>query len=476
MQKKLIKTLSTLLVLILIPVVLAAGAYGFIWWKVSSAADEFAREIAPFATMQYQQVHIDLLGSEVGLKQMSFTPAGNSNSIQMQSATLKAPSWGFLLDLSEKLNQGEIPESLDLKLTGIVLDLNSDYVRDWNRMAEDMQGGMEITGQSYETLGCGDLSYVGVNELRKMGYGSLSSDLSLQYGFDAVDRQIFLDVNSKTERMADMQASVTLQVATSELDMQSLMFAQPQLNRFEVEFKDRGYNKRRNRFCAKLNKEEEPAYRERYRSLLAQRLASEGWIIPEPVMASIDTLNNPGGSFSMRVDIPQGFGVQSMALIQTPSDLLDALNPYVELSGKPVSLDGVSWQLPDPTLVEQPAVSDTEVAIAGDQTDDLVQPEEVVEDASDMAPEADAEPKTPVVSSFDRTPQRKSFKPISVSSLSAHLGETVALYTYFGRKVEGKLISATSKEVTIEHRLVDGRGTATYPIAMEKIETAKLYH
>ena len=70
----------------------------------------------------------------------------------------------------------------------------------------------------------------------------------------------------------------------------------------------------------------------------------------------------------------------------------------------------------------------------------------------------------------------KSFKSVDVPMLSGHLGKPVILYTYFGRKVEGRLVSVKNNIVTVEHRLVSGRGTATYPIAADKIQSVKLYY
>jgi hypothetical protein len=70
----------------------------------------------------------------------------------------------------------------------------------------------------------------------------------------------------------------------------------------------------------------------------------------------------------------------------------------------------------------------------------------------------------------------KAFKVVDVPNLAAHLGEPVILYTYFGRKVEGRLIDVDDKVITVEHRLVDGRGTATYPISRDKVQSARLYY
>ncbi len=473
MQKKMIKRVASLTMLILIPVILFAGVYGFVWWKVSQAADSFAKDVSPFVEMTYKQIHIDLAEAEVGLREMSFTPSGMEGEIGLQSVTVKAPSWGFLLELEEKLSKGELPESFNIDVKGLDINMQSGYMQDWGRMATDMQ---RQAGPGYDTLGCGDLQFFSVADIRKMGYSRLRSDVAIQYYFDKTDRQLNFDMQSKTAQMADMSLSLDVQVASDTLNMQTIVFAQPQLKRIETRFYDRGYNIKRNNYCADLNKESMELYRERYAGLFRKQLAYEGWTIPEPLFVALDGLNNPGGSMYLRVDMPQGFGMQSMALVQKPTDLIDALSPYVEFSGKPVQLDGVSWSEPDPEgqrLLHELRLGDN----SADQpeTSDLV----LGEEAETVQPQQDLA----VVESYRTESRRmrveksgKSFKDVEMPKLVSHLGEPVILYTYFGRKVQGKLISVTDKVVTVEHRLIDGRGTATYPIARDKIQSARLYY
>lgn len=472
MQKKIIKILSVVFVVILIPALVVGGAYGFIWWKVSTAADQFATDIAPFAEMKYQQVHINLPDTEVGLKGVSFTPSGMDGEIGIDAAILKAPSWGFLLDLEEKLNSGEFPESFNLAMTGLSVDLNSGYMKQWANMATDMQ---HQAGQSYDALGCGERKYFSVADLRKMGYSTISSDISLQYGFDSQERQLYFDMQSKTGQIADMSLSFVVKVASDTLNAQTVMFAQPELRKVETRFKDKGYNVRRNRFCAKGNEETVEQYREKYKLLLAQKLKGDGWTIPDSILTGFDGLNKPGGSLYLRVDIPQGFGMQSMMLVEKPSDLIDALTPYVEFNGKPVFLDGVSWEQPDPNAHTEIAAVQSSPLM--DETESSAESEKNLADSQEevQIPEEQKALGRTYFPNPKPRPAPKSFKPVSLSELKHHLGEPVVIHTYFGRKIEGKLIGASSSVITVEHRLVDGRGTATYPISTKKIETAQLY-
>lgn len=476
-MRRVIKLLAVVLTVILVPVVIAAGFYGFIYWKLTKAADDFAMQVSPFAQMSYEKVFIDPLETEIGLDAIKLTPVGSSGEINIESLRMRAPSWGYFFDFEEKINQGNLPESFDLRLKGLLVDLNSGYMNDWVSMAADVQPG---SAQSFDALACGERDYFSLADLKKMRYSALSSDLSILYYFSKTDQVMSFDVDVATGMMMETSMAFEVGVATNELSMQTMMFAQPQLKSVELRYRDRGYNKRRINFCTAETGVSEEQYRENYRQALYQNLQLQGWIIPEGIFNAFDQMNNPGGSTYIRLDMPQGFGTQTLMTIQKPSDLLAVLNPYVEFNGKPVLLDGISWEEPDPAALKRAlraSRSESDVA-AVESEDNQVEDDSASESAEDDGEKekyinlADLKEKRQV---YQRT-HEVSFKEVSIASLKQHVGKQVQLRTYFGRRIEGELIAVSANEIKVEHRLPDGRGTAVYPISKDKIESAKLYH
>lgn len=461
MPRNIVKQLTTVFFAIAIPVFIVAGIYGFAWWKVSTAADNFSKEVAPFASMTYEQVHIDLLEAEVGLKQLVFKPVGMEGDILLDSVVLRAPSWGFIFELQDKLDKGELPESFNLDIKGLKFDLQSGYMQDWGRMMVDVQ---REAGASHDALACGQRQFFTLADFRKMGYQWLSTDILLQYYWDTIDQRLNFDFQSKTARMADVSVSTSVGVSTDTLNLQSLMFAQPQLKRMEVRYYDRGYNDVKNRFCAKESGVDIGVYRENYNALLAQRLKLEGWVIPEYVMSGINKLNEPAASFYARVDMPQGFGMQSLVMIQQPSDLITHFAPYVEIQGKPVSLDGLNWAPPDAT-----AAKELRRIQRGETIDNNASEEQAAEANQTFESEPSKQQRYRYVEGQNR------YLKVELDSLTEHIGRTVVLYTYYGREVQGRLMDVGVSEIIVERRLEEGRGTATYPIARDKVQSAHLY-
>jgi len=470
MQFSRLKKIAITLALIVLPLALCAAGYGFVWWKVNQAAEAFAKDISPFAKLSYKTVHIDVFETQVGLKDIALTPTGSSGDIKIREVMFKVPSLQHAIALQGQLSRGELPEAFQMDVKGLGIDFNSGYIQDWGRILLDVQRN---AGPSYEALACGNLAFIGLPQMREMGYKNLQSDLAFQYRFKPSEKQLTLDMQSQTNGLASLSTSLRVKVASDVLNMQSLVFSQPQLRLLEARYYDRGYNRRRNNFCAKLNEEPTENYQQRYQAVLEKRLAYEGWQIPAPLLEALHGIKKGGSSIYLRLNTPSGFGIQQLALIKTPMDLVTQLKPHVEINKAKVDLTGVTWQEPDPEgqrLLQELMEQQAEMVL-GEEVE-LAEPEAETEEAaptSRITPyKKKSKPETVVV--------KKSFKEVPVAELAGHLGKPVIIYTYFGRKVEGRLIGYTEKVVTVEHRPSDGRGTATYPMDADKIQSARLYH
>lgn len=464
-----LRVLKTLILLVLFVGLLAASAYLYTWWQVTRSADALKNTIAPFLDMHYDSVEIDPLKSEAGLLNVRLTPVGMQDDILVERMVFKTDNQWSLLMAPTNLDKGQLPDAFSFMVSGIDFDLQSDFMQMLTTQSAALQAQV---GTSYETLGCGDLNMMGLAQWQQMGFRQLTSDLQLNYRMDPLVQSARFDLFAETAGVARVEGSLQIGVAELHPTLTGLMTPNTLLESIELRMQDLGYNLRRNRLCAQLNEEEITEYRTRYRELLAVRLAQDGWSIPVPLLDAYDTLNNPGGSMLVRVRPQMVMGPQAAALIQQPGDLLAVLKPYVEFSGKPVSVQDVRW---DPTKKQQPALavpaqpnSDTEADITEQAVSE--------EDGADAEVAAETENSRPagLGKPLIVLPEPKTLKRVAVNELKGHVGHQAVLRTYFGRRVEGRIISVTSAEVVIEHRPPDGRGTATYPIARDKIQVAEV--
>jgi len=458
-----LRVLKALILLVLFVGLLAASAYLYAWWQVTRTADALKNTIAPFLDMRYDSVEIDPLQSEAGLLNVRLTPVGMQDAVLVERMVFKTANPWSLLMAPTNLEKGRLPEAFSFVVSGINFDLQSDFMQMLTAQTAAMQAQV---GTSYETLGCGDLNLMGLKQWQQMGFRQLTSDLQLNYRMDPLVQSARFDLFAETAGVARVESSLQIGVSEQQPTLAGLMTPNTLLESIEVRMQDLGYNLRRNRLCAQLNEEEVAEYRTRYREMLAIRLAQDGWSIPVALLDAYDTLNNPGGSMLVRVRPQMVMGPQAAALLQQPGDLLAVLKPYVEFSGKPASVQDVRW---DPNKKQKPALAEPSPATPAESESATASTE-----ADDTASETRAERLAGIGKPLIVLPQPKTLQRVKVHELSGHIGQHAVLRTYFGRRVEGRIVSVTGAEVVIEHRPPDGRGTATYPIARDKIQVAEV--
>ncbi|MFW1678742.1 hypothetical protein ACFVYJ_13305 [Pontibacter sp. JAM-7] len=459
-----LRILKFLVIVLLLLALAAAAGYLYMWWQITRTADAVQDAIAPFVTMEYASVEIEPLKSEAGIRNVRLTPVGMQDAITVERMLLRTDNPLQLLQAPQGLSKEQLPDAFSVIVTGINLNLQSDFMR---MLAENAVAVQEEAGPSYDTLGCGDLQYMGLPQWRKMGFSQLLSDVQLSYRLDRLVQTARFDLFAETLGVARVEASLAIGSSEKTPTVSGLFSPNTLLESIELRMQDLGYNLRRNRFCAQLNDEEVAEYRARYRDLLAVRLANEGWQIPVSLLDAYDTLNNPGGSMLARVRPQMMMGPQAASLMQQPEDLLAVLKPYVEFSGKQVSLQGVRW---DPSQKQQPALATPKQSPAETEATDQVD----AKAAESLPAKVTADRPAGIGRPLIVLPERKTLQRVAVNQLSGHVGHHAVLRTYFGRRVEGRIISVSRAEVVIEHRPPDGRGTATYPIARDKIELAEV--
>lgn len=462
MRQGLVKKVGLILLVILLLILIAVGVYGFAWWKLKQSADQFARQLAPFAELNYTDVFLDLPNSQIGIKEMRLQPVGMNGVILLDRATIIFSSWSELFELQQKLAQGQLPDALRIELKKLQLDLHSGYMQDFGLILEQSQRQAGVV--SHGALACGDLSYFTLADMRRMGVQRILSDIAFSYAFKPAQKQIDVQFKINSPGLSKIDLASTLQLSIDALSAQTAVFAQPRLKSIELAVADRGYNVRRSKYCAGLNDESVDEYQLNHSKALQQAFTGAGWLVTEETVQAYSAFYRPGGQLLVRISHPEGLGVQHMATIQTPLQLLKTLNPHIAINQQALSLETVGWQLPDP-----------------DSTPPSLKSDIVAQEQLETPPDAEVDPYTQTYITAPRAQyglkkdQTKSFKEVDLAELEQSIGKQVRLFTDFGQSVEGELLEVTAKEVIVERRLIDGRGTATYPIAKDKIQIAELF-
>jgi hypothetical protein len=489
------RKLFGLLGFLLVPVLIAGGAYGYYWYQVKSSADRMVEAAAPYAKITYARVVAGLDGS-AGIAGVQITPVGSKDSVEVGSVLFRAPDPLFYLDAEKTLREGNWPEHMALSISGLDMNLDADYLAQWEAMGQSFAVPQQGTG--FEALACGDVQRFDLATTRAMKYQRLSMDMLLAMDFLPRTQSLRLRSDVSVVDMAQTSFYVDLSLASNVLSIGSLVQAQPSLERVSLDYSDLGYNARRNRFCAQRGGYAPTEYAQRHSDLVRSELKQLGWIVPDLLVKAYADLQQPRAIMQLAAEPPPGFGAQSVATISSPEELLDLLNIRVSVNGVNQDLSSINWS---PDQAEIVAANGTGAeALPGEavqaeilSTDELpvellapqTQAAGVVEKRApqeDLVVELEQSRPEPeqVAAIIDpdvvqvmpgivvkAKAAEKTYKPTSVQQVNGYAGQKVKLRTYFGRRIEGTLVRVAGGNLEVEQRL--DRGVAIFPIAADKV-------
>ncbi|ANG61449.1 hypothetical protein A8C75_02490 [Marinobacterium aestuarii] len=473
------RKLFRLLGFLLIPALIAGGAYGYYWYQVKSSADRMVDAAAPYAKISYARVVAGLDGS-AGIAGVQVTPVGSKDSVLIGSVLFQAPDPLFYLDAEKTLREGSWPEHMALSITGLDMNLDADYLAQWEAMGQSFAVPQQGTG--FEALACGDVQRFDLATTRAMKYQRLNMDMLVAMDFMPRTQSLRLRSDVSVADMAQTSFYVDLSLASNVLSIGSLVQAQPTLERVSLDYSDLGYNARRNRFCAQRGGYAPDEYAQRHSEMVHSELKQLGWSVPELLLKAYADLQQPRAILQVAAEPPPGFGAQSMATISSPEDLLDLLNIRVSVNGVSQDLSSINWSLDPGEAVAANAAAEvlsSDALQSENLTAGVVEKRAPQEDLVIELEQPRPEPGQVAVIIDPDVVQvmpgivvkakaaEKTYKPTAVQQVHGYAGQKVKLRTYFGRRIEGTLVRVAGGNLEVEQRL--DRGVAIFPIAADKV-------
>lgn len=447
---------------VVVLVLIVAAAYGFYWYQVKSKADELAQQMAPFAEVRYGSVYAHPDGT-VGVNNLVITPHQMHAPVSMDAVRIRAGSPLYFLFGSDSP-----PEQLSVSLQQVRQGLDSELFRTIQQQSDLMLESNPLY-VSPNALGCGSVRQFDINTMKRMGFAEMQMDINMNYRGDVQARKVSLDMFMDIQDMAETRIEMAFSADPNQLQNPMMASGNARLETLSISYRDRGYNQRRDRFCAAESGVKPAEYQQQHRQMLTQWLEASGVVLPETLLAAYFDLQQPGAGLAMSMRPVGGVGAAEL-MMQDPMSLLQSLNLQFSVNDKPLSLDGVQW----PDLM-------TSLAMAGNPgrsapSSDSGMPTEQVAEA-EQAQAASASDQPAVVAAPAPAPRpepvRKRYQTTPLAELPAYLGAQVRIFTYFGNDVEGQLVHADQNSVRVLQRLK--QGMAEYPLDYERIQQAEVW-
>lgn len=463
------KRLSLLLLILLLPVFAAAGFYGYLWWRVNDLAEQMVVQASPFMEIKYGGVRIDLVATEVALQDLRVAPLGIGDQLKVEEVVLKSSDWSQMMRLDGSLQKDAWPDSLSLRLEGMLFHLDGPMMQQWTAMA------LQAQPQEGYTFGRFCSSLQGPELMQAMGYRMINLDMAMGYHFDAATRRMTVDVETDAQQLSDFSFQMTLEGASNELTA-ATMSTGTALQSVVLHARDKGFNHRYREYCASQAGVKGDQFDEALRQEFIQLGQMIGLQPPEGILQSVVDMYKPGANMGLNLRPSRPIGQFDLVSVESPDAFIELLNPTLDINGKRIGAPEIS-ELLNEAMAAASAPVETHSHVGTPQEGleselpSLAVPGEQAKKSTPAAPPAQdfmtQSPPAPTV------PEVKGFRSTPLSDVGEHVGQRVRMVTYFGRRIEGRILEVGQSEVMIEQRMQ--RGVATYSIALDKVAELEVY-
>lgn len=429
-------------------IIVVAGVQGFYSYKVKSGLDKFLASLSPFARISYDEIS-SLIMMPIVVKGITIQPNPYSDIVLAKEAELTFSDWTTGLSLHTQLQQGIISDFITLSLTGIAYDLNADYA-----LSNSVESDSEV---SLNTLLCGNETRIDSEDLQAMGYGVIAGNVQLMLEPSANKELVKVQMSGQVAGFAEGEVNLWLGVTGSRLSRREL--ANSSIRLFGLNLRDKGFNQRWQQYCGQQSGQKID-YLSAYRSELENWLTKD-FQIDQGLLDALVSVRSPGSIAAARLEPASPVKIGKLAAAGMNDNLFSRSDFAVQINGKVFEVKEQDW-----AVIKGLFAGDVREAAIAVMIDPPV--EEVVTKKNSPLREI-----VPGVIPIRVPLAEKSYQLTKVSDLSAYKGSAVKIKTFFGREMEGILVSVTGETVSIRRHIEQGK--VTYPITKDKISHIEVY-
>ena len=410
----------------------------FLWYRVSQAVERVEAMVVPLGALTHSDVSASFSG-DVTISDIRFIPNNSDGSgfFSTNELIVHTPGVHYLLGLGGTLGNGMVPERLGLSLDGLRIGTE----------AGSRGASMSISGNPFESLGCGGLDFFAPVDLQSMGYSLLTPRVTARYTVPPSNDQLEIVIESKTRRVSNLRLVADLVVPGLEATLIQQGPPSVSLGGFVFSYKDAAFNERRNEYCAELINVPEVTYLDEHLNLVESSLLRRR-IRPGPnFLSRYRQLMAPGAELEIWSNLDKPIDLD---LLQSTS-----LENLVATLGLSFRVNGVEGDSLDLTFnVEPPLIE--------------AQPAEVATGQST------AEPAARVIAPSSRPDPSRSLRDTPVNEIGRFVGSQVVINTSTGRLYQG-YVDEVSSNGRVMLTITQRGGTAKVPINIDQIDRLRVF-
>jgi hypothetical protein len=321
---------------LLLFVVLVYGlAYGYLWYETNNTLQRITDGAAPFAKIEVGSFFVSPLGNEITVDTISIVPQMAADEFRIDQLRVYADQPGFFLIAGKTMQDGMLPEQVDVNLRNIQVNLDGKFISMLGQMAEQAAEQPEqspIPFANIDALGCGDIERFQLVDYRLMGMRRINADLDLHLSYDKIGEVFGMQVDANTHGISDISMAMDIQVSSGKMSSVTNTNTIPPMR---ISINDTGFYKMRNTYCATSNDSSVDEYIDRHMQLLGESL---GLKLPEKIAAAYRNHMVKGGRINISIKPQSAISAEELAYYK-PLEVAELLGLKLSIGNTRVELE-----------------------------------------------------------------------------------------------------------------------------------------
>ena len=315
---------------------IAAGlVYGgpklYVHYKAKSAFEDLSGDLAAMGNLTYDRISSTLLTGRLTYHDVTLASYDGLEILTIDAVEFMTPGFSFLTAGITKMNQGQLPDKLDIEVRNAQLGLYNPLISQF----DDMVQAVNAANSGQANL-CGNIIAMGPTQYREMGYESLSSDFRIGYTLQREQTLLNAYVDASTQNMGAIHWEVSIEGVVSPSAEGFTRAGLPKLTRLEALYTDDSYIRRTNQLCADADNLSVEEYIDALVNQSDEHYTKTWGFTPGPGLkhAFAEFLSQPE-NVRFTITPTDTFSFENFALFE-PQSLINLLQPTLEINGKNV--------------------------------------------------------------------------------------------------------------------------------------------
>ncbi len=321
---------------LLLFIILAYGlVYGYLWYETNTSLQRLTEGAAPFAKIEYASFFVSPLANEITVDNISIVPQMAADEFRIDQVRLYADMPGFFLLSGKAMQEGTLPENMDIGLSNIQVNLDGKFISMLEQMSVQAEAQPEQVASPFlnlDALGCGEIEKFQLVDYRLMGIKRVNADINLHLSFNKITDILGVQIDAKTRGVYDISLATDIKIPSGKMDGVTQTNKIPPMR---LSINDTGFYKMRNAYCATANKSSDEEYVDHHMQLLSSTF---GVTLPESITTAYRDYMLKGGRINLSIKPQDNLAPEELGYYK-PLEVVDMLGLKLSIGNTRIDLE-----------------------------------------------------------------------------------------------------------------------------------------